>query len=184
MITLSPIPVPDWSVVVFIVAFVAIPFIISSSTRSMDIGSMESVRSTFGDINNSNNSNNGAGLLPPGWVFAMVWTILYAAMGLSMWFALKTPPSGSNGPAYGTWVAALALFSVGAALNWAWVPVFSGGDSRDALWVLLAALASTATAAALFVETSVPAAACLVPLLVWYAYALMLNARVVENKTK
>ena len=29
------------------------------------------------------------GFAPPGWVFPVVWTLLYAAMALAMWFVLR-----------------------------------------------------------------------------------------------
>lgn len=184
----NPVGVPDWSVVLFLLFFIGIPFIINAAVGTSRVGSdgkpiggMENVRKAFPD------DPNVDGILPPGWVFAMVWTILFAAMGVSLWFALRDPPTASDSSKFGMWIAGILLFMIGAALNWAWAPVFTGdaadghNNARDALWILLAAVASTGTGAVLFLDNSVPAAAMLVPPLVWYVYALLLNVRVVER---
>jgi tryptophan-rich sensory protein len=179
----NPVGVPDWSVVLFLLFFIGVPFIINaaignSSVSGSGIGGMENVRKAFPEDPNTD------GILPPGWVFALVWTILYAAMGVSLWFALRDPPKAADSQRYGIWIAGILLFAIGTTLNWAWTPVFTSdgdGAARDALWILLGALVTTGTGAALFVENSVPAAAMLVPLLVWYVYAMLLNVRVVER---
>lgn len=184
----DPVGVPDWSVVLFILFFIGVPFIINAAVgtssvseargEGVTIGGMENVRKAFPE------DPKVDGILPPGWVFALVWTILYAAMGVSLWFALRDPPKASDSSKYGIWISGILLFAIGTALNWAWTPIFTSSEdnaARDALWVLLAALVTTGTGAALFVDNSVPAAAMLVPLLVWYVYALLLNVRVVER---
>ena len=55
--------------------------------------------------------------MPPGWVFGVVWPILYSLMGLALAMVLAEPPSPRRRKA-------LILFFAQLALNFAWSPIF------------------------------------------------------------
>ena len=58
-------------------------------------------------------------ITPPGWVFATVWPILYACLGLSL--AMVLHARGAKGRGF-----ALLLFFVQLAANFVWSPLFFG----------------------------------------------------------
>lgn len=62
---------------------------------------------------------------PPPSVFAPVWTALYIAMGTAAWLVWLRPPSATRR-------AALALFLVQLAVNFAWSPIFFAAHAIDA----------------------------------------------------
>src|SRR3954452_4351705 len=55
--------------------------------------------------------------MPPGWIFGLVWPILYALLGIAVAMIIAGPPSPRRR-------AALLLFSVQLALNFGWSPIF------------------------------------------------------------
>jgi translocator protein len=109
---------------------------------------------------------------PPSWVFAPVWTLLYAMMGLSLYLASQrhTEEDGS------VWRASRVLFGTQLALNALWSYVFFG--RRAPGWALLEILflwvAITATMLAFF-KISRTAALLLLPYLLWSSFAVVLN---------
>ena len=56
-------------------------------------------------------------IAPPNWVFAPVWTTLYALMAIAAWRVWLAPPSHFR-------TAGLVLFLVQLALNFAWSFLF------------------------------------------------------------
>ncbi|CAN5562803.1 tryptophan-rich sensory protein [soil metagenome] len=105
---------------------------------------------------------------PPNWLFAPVWTILYALMGVAAWqvWERRDGPRG----------AALAVFFVQLVLNaaWSWV-FFAGHQLKGALWVIGALWVSIATMIVLFSKVRKSAGAMLVPYLLWLSFAALLN---------
>ncbi len=55
---------------------------------------------------------------PPGWVFPVAWGILYALMGLTLFWLLESKHPGKR--------QALLAFGVQLAVNFVWSPVFFG----------------------------------------------------------
>ncbi|WP_375399522.1 TspO/MBR family protein [uncultured Amnibacterium sp.] len=112
---------------------------------------------------------------PPNWTFGVVWTVLYAMIGVSGWLVWRQRRSRIVGPALAAYVLQLVLNSL-------WAPVFFGGFAflgLSALWIglaiiLLLDLAVTATIAG-FWPLSRPAALLLVPYLGWILFASTLN---------
>ena len=106
---------------------------------------------------------------PPGWVFAPVWTALYALMALALWRVLRCPPEFSRR-------VALIFFFVQLALNALWPWMFFGARSPALGLVnigpqLLVVLATIV----FFRRLDRIAAWCLVPLAAWVAFAGVLN---------
>lgn len=107
---------------------------------------------------------------PPNWVFAPVWTALYAMMGFAAWRVWRR--AGLGGAA-----GSLGLFCIQLALNLAWSYLFFGrhwiGIALFEIVVLWLAIAGTALA---FARTDRFAAWLMAPYLAWVAYAAVLNA--------
>ena len=110
------------------------------------------------------------GFTPPNWVFAPVWTALYAGMAVAAWlaFAARDPRGAGDG--------ARILFWVQLALNLAWSCVFFG--ARDPGWAFATILVLDAAVAAttlVFWRLDRRAGLLLVPYCAWIAYATALN---------
>ena len=110
---------------------------------------------------------------PPGWVFPVVWTTLYAAMGTAAWMVWRNGRRGgrSRGP--------LAIFLLQLALNAAWSPVFFGAHRMlAALCVIVALLLAILWTLLAFRKVSAAAAWLLVPYLAWVSLATVLNFQI------
>lgn len=108
---------------------------------------------------------------PPNWLFAPVWTALYALMAFALWRVLRRPPQTPGRS------RALALFFTQLALNAAWSWMFFAAHSPLlGLINIVPQLVVIVAAVAAFARVDRIAAACLVPLSLWVAYAALLNA--------
>ena len=108
-------------------------------------------------------------LTPPGWVFGPVWTVLYAAMGVSAWLVWRQK---DRVPVQG----ALFLFGIQLVLNGIWTYLFFGlknpGLAFVEILVLWVAIACTVIS---FRQKSRTAALILIPYLAWVSFAAYLN---------
>lgn len=106
---------------------------------------------------------------PPSWVFAPVWTALYAMMGIAAWLVWrKSRFDGAR--------AALTLFAVQLVLNALWSYLFFGLHRPDLAFVEIVALWLAILAVlVLFWREDRRAGALLVPYLVWVGFAACLN---------
>ena len=112
---------------------------------------------------------------PPNWAFGLVWSVLYAVIGVSGWLVWRQRRARIVGPA-------LTAFVVQLVLNSLWTPVFFGGFAFlgvTSLWlglviILLLDLAVAATISSSW-SVSKPAALLLVPYFAWILYASTLN---------
>lgn len=106
---------------------------------------------------------------PPNWVFAPVWTAIYALIAVAGWRAWL---SGYR-PLVGAWVVQLLL-------NFLWSPVFF---SAHVPLLALIVITGLFTSILVFLVRSASrdriAFWCFVPYAVWTAYALLLNAGIV-----
>ena len=116
-------------------------------------------------------SLNQPPLSPPGWVFPVVWSILFAMMGIAAYLVWMRDSTGRNG--------ALALYGAQLVFNFIWPLLFFNLQNYAlaffwllALWVLI-----LLTTLRFFKET--PAAGWLmIPYLAWVTFAGYLNAGV------
>jgi translocator protein len=107
--------------------------------------------------------------MPSGWVFGVVWTILYALQGLALASVLNARGNGLRG-------VAIALFVVQFALNLAWSPLFFALHQVAAAYWLIVAMFLTALATTLVFGRVRPLAAWLMtPYLAWLCFAAALN---------
>lgn len=106
-------------------------------------------------------------LAPPGWVFPVVWSVLYTLMGVSAWLVWKKP-GGSRG--------ALGSYALQLALNVLWTPVFFRLKLSWLAFGILCALWAAILAMILrFRRVSTKAALLQVPYLLWVTFAGYLN---------
>ena len=110
--------------------------------------------------------------MPPGWAFGVVWPILYALLGISVAMILAEPASPRR-------QAALTLFFIQLALNFAWSPIFfAGHDIVLASVVIFVMAAVAAVAARLFLKLRKPAGLLMIPYLAWLVFAATLNSTI------
>lgn len=110
---------------------------------------------------------NKPALAPPGWLFPVVWTILYILMGIASYLVLTSGKPNS---------AALTVYGVQLVFNFLW-PILFFTLKRYLLafiWLILlwALILETYL---LFRRISKPAGYLLLPYLVWVTFAGYLN---------
>lgn len=107
---------------------------------------------------------------PPNWIFAPVWTTLYILMAYAAWRILKI----TNRPAERR--VALTLFFLQLALNalWSWLFFELNNPLAGLLNIVPQFLLILATIDR-FRRLDLVAAACLIPLAAWIAFASLLN---------
>jgi translocator protein len=106
---------------------------------------------------------------PPGWLFPVAWTILYAMNGLAIAHILDA--RGARGRAL-----AVTLFAVQLLLNFAWSPTFFAAHQITLALALIVAMLVFAIAATFaFGKIRTIAAWLMVPYLGWLTFATLLN---------
>jgi tryptophan-rich sensory protein len=109
-------------------------------------------------------------LSPPGWVFPVVWTVLYLAMGYASYRVL------TSGAAQSAITSALTLYGIQLALNFIWSPVFFGLN-----WYLVAFLILIVMWVLIYLtmqafgQIDEAAGNLLLPYLLWVTFAGYLN---------
>lgn len=107
--------------------------------------------------------------MPPGWVFGAAWSFLYVLLGLSLAFLVHARGARGRG-------AAIALFLVQMAANYAWSPLFFAAHQVG--WSLALILLMIALTLVLFVmawRIRRAAALLLLPYLLWLGFAAALT---------
>jgi benzodiazapine receptor len=112
-------------------------------------------------------------LTPPGWVFAPVWTVLYAMMAVAAWLDWRR----ARGTPIGR--RAMALFSVQLGLNALWSILFFGlrlpGIALVDIGLLWASIVGWLAVSA---RIDHRAAWLIAPYLAWVTFASYLNLRI------
>ena len=108
-------------------------------------------------------------LSPPGWVFPVVWVLLYALMGYAAARAYRAPRSVDRSQALNLFVAQLAV-------NFLWSPIFFNLRAYGLAfaWLLLLILL-VAAMTYFFRKVDKRAALSQIPYLVWLLFAAYLN---------
>ena len=107
-------------------------------------------------------------LVPPGWVFGVVWTVLYLLMGYASYLVKSASCFEKE--------SALQAYYVQLALNFLWVVTFFRfGQLWLSVVVLVLLIAAILLTAYRFSRCSVTAARLLIPYLIWCGFALYLN---------
>lgn len=109
-------------------------------------------------------------LSPPGWLFPVVWTVLYALMGWASYRILESDAPDKEKK------KALILYGVQLFLNFIWSPVFFRWELRlTAFFILLALWISIYLTMRKFAAIDETAADLLLPYILWVTFAAYLN---------
>ena len=107
-------------------------------------------------------------LVPSGWVFGVVWTVLYLLMGYAAYLVKSTTCFDKQ--------AALQTYYIQLALNFLWsVVFFRFGQLWFAVVILVLLIAAILLTMKRFAECSITASRLLLPYLIWCLFALYLN---------
>lgn len=109
-------------------------------------------------------------LAPPGWAFAVAWTILYILMGVSLYLIWSSNAEHSQKQ------TAYVLFLIQLFFNFIWSPIFFNMRQFLLALVVLAVLwIFTLAMIVVFYKISKPAAILQIPYLLWLTFAGYLN---------
>lgn len=123
-------------------------------------------------------------LAPPGWLFPVVWTILYILMGIAAYLVWEAgfPDGGATGGERSDIRTALTLYLIQLLLNALWPVLFF---NRQAYFLAFAELLLLWLAIYLtikqFKEISRAAALLMLPYLAWVTFAAYLNLAIALN---
>lgn len=110
---------------------------------------------------------------PPNWIFGPVWSTLYVLMIIAAWRVLRLPDVTSGRR------LALTLFFNQLALNGLWSWMFFGLQSPAlGLFNIIPQLILICATAVGFWKLDRFAAACMMPLAAWVAFAMLLNIEI------
>lgn len=109
-------------------------------------------------------------LLPPGWLFPVVWTILYAVMGYSAYLVTHSYSETAQKK------SALTIYWTQLALNFMWSIIFFRFEALWLAFVVIMALWVMIIAMILSFRKISPLAAYInIPYLLWVTFAAYLN---------
>lgn len=109
-------------------------------------------------------------LSPPGWLFPIVWTILYVMMGLASYLVMTSTTDKT------LLIKALVFYTIQLALYFFWSILFFNMSlylwafaELSAMWICIF------ITMILFFKASVPAGVLMIPYMLWSSFALYLN---------
>lgn len=139
-----------------LVTCIAIPLAVGNLSALLTQNSMKAFESI-----------NKPALSPPGWLFPVVWTVLYILMGIASYLVL------TSGKQYDT---ALAVYGIQLIFNFFWPIIFFNLELYlfAFIWLILLWLLVLKTTS-LFYQISKPASYLMLPYLLWITYAGYLN---------
>ena len=107
-------------------------------------------------------------LAPPGFVFPIVWTILYVLMGISSYLIYEENDLYSN--------CSLKIYAINLFVNFLWSPLFFGLNLRlfSLIWIILLDLIVLYMIICFF-KVNKKAAYLQIPYLIWCLFATYLN---------
>ena len=127
-----------------------------------------------GDSNVWYNALIKSALTPPGWVFSVAWTVLYAMLGLALYLGIKSARGAKSK------LRAYILFGGQLLLNACWSLVFFGLHfPAFGLIVLMLLFIVSAWMARVFGGIDRRAAYLVIPYLLWMMFAFYMNAFIV-----
>ncbi|MBE7012714.1 MAG: tryptophan-rich sensory protein [Ruminococcaceae bacterium] len=107
---------------------------------------------------------------PPGWVFPVVWTVLYILMGIALYIIVKNGFSSSEVR------EAVLYFGITLIFNFLWTPVFFRFGLILFALIWLAAMIILAVINIIqFYKINKWAGILLIPYLIWLLFAFALN---------
>lgn len=106
---------------------------------------------------------------PPAWLFAPVWTVLYALMGISAWLVWRGPRTAGVRASLGLFVAQLIANALWTWIFFVWKEGAMAFAEIVLLWFLIGANVI------LFWRLNVRAAVLLLPYWIWVTFATALT---------
>ena len=138
---------------------IAIPLLVGILSGLISMDAMEAFESVEKPL-----------LSPPGWLFPVVWTILYTLMGIASYLVIT---SGARQSAISP---ALRAYGIQLFFNFFWSVIFFNLELFSFAFVWLAALwIFIILTIYLFAKVSKPAAYLMIPYLAWVTFAGYLN---------
>ncbi|MBK5265130.1 MAG: tryptophan-rich sensory protein [Alphaproteobacteria bacterium] len=111
-------------------------------------------------------------LMPPGWVFGIVWPILYLLLGFALAMILHARGAHMRWPA-------IILFVTQLILNFIWSPLFfTAHQVTNAFYLMLGISGLTVLTIILFAVVRKAAAILLLPYLLWLGFAAYLTLEI------
>ena len=137
---------------------IAIPLAVGGLSALFTAGNMK----LFEDINKPP-------LSPPGWLFPVVWTILYVLMGIALYLVVMTKTRENKTPA-------IISFGVQLFFNFFWSIIFFNAQAYlfAFIWLILLWVAIVVNIY-FFNKINSTSAKLLIPYLVWVTFAGYLN---------
>lgn len=142
-----------------LIVCLAIPLAVGGLSAFLTRGSMRAFQAL-----------NKPPLSPPGWLFPVVWTILFILMGIASYLVL------TSGAAEASIRKALTVYGVQLAFNFFWSIIFFNLKQYlfAFIWLVLLELLIIKTTS-LFYKATRPAGQLMLPYLLWVAFAGYLN---------
>jgi benzodiazapine receptor len=112
---------------------------------------------------------------PPGWVFPVVWNILYFMLGVSLYSILMQPR-------YDTHV--IWLVAANLLLNALWTPLFFKHKMFLKAYTVIIGMIVVTSSIVLNTSVNTTAKALLIPYIAWLSYASVLNLHFVLHRKK
>ena len=135
---------------------IALPLAVGGFAGILTRGSMETFQSL-----------NKPALSPPGWLFPVVWTILYLLMGIASYLVLTSGKTNHS---------ALTVYGIQLVFNFFWSIIFFGFEAYlfSFVWLVILWILILATIIRFF-RISESAGYLLLPYLLWVTFAGYLN---------
>ena len=139
-----------------LITCLAIPLAVGSLSALLTRNSMETFDSITKPV-----------LAPPGWLFPVVWTILYILMGIASYLVLTSGKPNEK---------ALITYGIQLVFNFFWSIIFFNWELYlfALIWLILLWLPILKTTL-LFYQISKPAGYLMIPYLLWVTFAGYLN---------
>jgi len=119
---------------------------------------------------------NISALTPAGWIFSIVWTVLYFLIGWALFFVMQQKHTSNHHDKAGAYVS----FGINIVLNLLWSFVFFGMHLPEAALIVLTALIITAIfMSRAFYRIDKRAFWLVVPYILWLMFAFYLNAMII-----
>jgi tryptophan-rich sensory protein len=141
-------------------------FFIIFITLLISFLSMDKIDSWYLDLNKSS-------LTPPGYIFSIVWPILYILMSISVWIIWNKEKEITF---------PIQLYIIQLILNFTWSPLFFKYHCiNESLFLLLLIWILVFIIIDLFYSIDKIAGLLLIPYLIWLTFAFYLNYYIVKN---
>ncbi len=138
---------------------IAIPLLVGGIAPLLTTGSMKDF-----------DALNKPPLSPPGWLFPVVWTILYTLMGIASYFVVETPSSPRDTR------DSLRIYFIQLAFNFLWSIIFFTLGAYEIAFLWLVALLTLIIACTVrFYRVSKVAGIIMIPYILWVSFAGYLN---------